>query len=61
MMSPFAEPNNRHIFLLRIWREESDDAWRVMLQHARTRVSYGFRTLAEAFAFIESLCVEGEN
>jgi hypothetical protein len=52
-------PTIHNSFLLRV-RRERDGSWRIMLQHVRTRVSYGFENLAEAFAFIESICIEGE-
>jgi hypothetical protein len=48
------KPSSQQSFLLRI-RRESDGSWRVMLQSVRTRASYGFQDLAEAFAFIESI------
>lgn len=56
-MSQTIEPGDRYIFVLRMWREHGG-SWRVVLQHAHTKVNYGFRTLAEAFAFVEALCPE---
>jgi hypothetical protein len=63
-MSPTLErplkPGDQQSYLLRI-RYESDGSWRVMLQSVRTRASYGFQDLAEAFAFIESMVTDGEK
>lgn len=59
-MMTVLDTNNRHTFVLRVWREDGG-IWRVMLQHARTRISYGFRSLEEAFAFVESLCTDGDT
>lgn len=48
-----------HTYVMRLWREESGE-WRVALQHVQTRNYYGFKDLAEAFAFVESACDKGD-
>lgn len=48
-----------HAYVMRLWREESGE-WRVALQHVQSRNNYGFKNLAEAFAFVDSTCDKGD-
>jgi hypothetical protein len=40
--------------LLRVWRENDADPWRVLIQHARSDEQLLFSDLLAAFAFIEA-------
>jgi hypothetical protein len=40
-------------FLLRLWREKSDGAWRALLENPNSGERAGFATLAELVTFLE--------
>ncbi len=41
-------------FLLRLWREKSDGAWRALLENPNNGERAAFATLAELVTFLES-------
>lgn len=41
-------------YLLRLWREKSDGAWRALLENPNNGERAGFASLAELIAFLES-------
>ena len=45
---------NYQSFLVRLWREDLEDQWRVTLQEVMSRKSYNFSSLAEMFEFLNS-------
>ncbi|MFZ0546948.1 MAG: hypothetical protein WAM60_15985 [Candidatus Promineifilaceae bacterium] len=45
--------NNYHAYLLRLWRENEDSSWRVVLQDARTGQKISFTELDKLTAFLE--------
>ncbi len=51
MMSP-ANPQQYRSYLLRLWCEASDRAWRASLQDPRTSKRIGFASLEQLFAFL---------
>ena len=40
-------------FLLRVWREDSPESWRITLENPHSGERHGFRSLQALFAFLE--------
>jgi hypothetical protein len=53
-------PSTYHSFLLRLWRENEQSAWRASLESTTTGERRGFPDLVSLFAFLQALCQEAE-
>jgi hypothetical protein len=47
------EANQRHSFIVRIWRESPDQEWKGSVEHAASRESALLQDLADLIGFIE--------
>ena len=43
-----------HVFIVRLWRESGDSAWRGHIQHVSSQQQYYFTLLADMNIFIQS-------
>lgn len=53
MSSDLFRPNNYSAYLVRLWQETPQTAWRASAQCATTGQKHYFATLAELFVFLE--------
>lgn len=44
---------NRHSFILRFWREDENQEWKGMVQHANSGATTPIHSLEDLLAFIE--------
>ena len=52
--SELFKPANYNAYLLRLWQESPNAAWRASAQCAHTGEKFYFATLAELFTFLET-------
>jgi hypothetical protein len=45
-------PNSYRAFLIRMWKDEQTNDWRVQLEDPGTRQKHGFRSLKEFFSYL---------
>jgi hypothetical protein len=45
-----------HSFLLRLWRDSEQGAWRASLENVTTGERHGFANLASLYAFLQAKC-----
>ena len=63
-MTTTADPDhdrNTQSFLVRLWRENPHDPWRVYVRNLQSNASQVFVTMNELFAYLESEGREQEN
>ena len=48
-------------FLLRLWRNRTDEGWRVTLRHAQTNEQMHFANVAQLVAYLESYRAEQDE
>lgn len=58
LMKEAALPAHYYACLMRIWREDEDAPWRVLIQHVSSNERLLFPDLLAAFAFIEGELAE---
>lgn len=48
------DPSHYQAYLIRLWREDEDAAWRIVVTHVATGERHHFPSLGDLFAFLQS-------
>jgi len=53
-------PQNRHAYLLRLWRDDEHSPWRILIQNAKNNEQHNFVDLPGLIAYLEAVIRDDE-